>query len=506
MWEIVCVHSWSDERHTRRSSRYTGTIPEPTTVLTARKSAIRVPIPRSKSPVKTNLGTPARRDPSIGADYHPVRGDIRTTPAHAERFAVRKLDFSREQGISGRSPYRHSPKKSPRPLTNGVAQRRSPAARLSFAPRQSETEEDEIPAIEDMLEDEPAQDDNDYHVVEDDGFEDAAISPDDESSEHVEVITQSPARMRKSPIASKTGLGRPPKRKRYAENDIAGHVAAEPKTKPGKTVDPRSQPRTVNGGRAQKTKKPRDSLVVASSPQVIVQQPRRPRRHNGLFSLRHEMPHDSTVRQTRAGRTVIKPLQYWKGEEVEHDFEEIFDGKDTVFLPRIKSVIRAEEVLETTSRRVRNHPSKSKAKRIKAETNDDQDEPDESIEAWELEPGRVCGDVRKWNPDDPIGLESPEEEAELALSSAAIITRDIKDSSFKFAKTLTLPFFGSGVVDLPPGAVKKPKNSRRMQMVFFVFSGRVSVTVNENTFRIGRGGMWQVPRGMVCLAAPHSCC
>jgi centromere protein C len=52
------------------------------------------------------------------------------------------------------------------------------------------------------------------------------------------------------------------------------------------------------------------------------------------------------------------------------------------------------------------------------------------------------------------------------------------------------------MVDLPPGAVKKPKNSRKMQMVFFVFYGRVEVTVNDTTFRIGKGGMWQVPRGM----------
>jgi centromere protein C len=51
------------------------------------------------------------------------------------------------------------------------------------------------------------------------------------------------------------------------------------------------------------------------------------------------------------------------------------------------------------------------------------------------------------------------------------------------------------MVDLPPGAVKKPKNSRKMQMVFFVYYGRVQVTVNDNVFRIGKGGMWQVPRG-----------
>ena len=75
--------------------------------------------------------------------------------------------------------------------------------------------------------------------------------------------------------------------------------------------------------------------------------------------------------------------------------------------------------------------------------------------------------------------------------------RDINNADFRFAKTLTLPFFGSGMVDLPPGGVKRVKNSRKMQMVFFVFYGRVTVDLGTpmTGFSIGKGGMWQVPRG-----------
>lgn len=75
--------------------------------------------------------------------------------------------------------------------------------------------------------------------------------------------------------------------------------------------------------------------------------------------------------------------------------------------------------------------------------------------------------------------------------------RDINGADFRFAKTLTLPFFGSGMVDLPPGGVKRVKNSRKMQMVFFVFYGRVTVDLGSpmQSFSIGKGGMWQVPRG-----------
>lgn len=75
--------------------------------------------------------------------------------------------------------------------------------------------------------------------------------------------------------------------------------------------------------------------------------------------------------------------------------------------------------------------------------------------------------------------------------------RDISGAEFKMAKTLSLKFFGSGMVDLGPGVMKRVKNSRKMQMVFFVHYGRVTVEVGtpSTSFSIGKGGTWQVPRG-----------
>lgn len=65
---------------------------------------------------------------------------------------------------------------------------------------------------------------------------------------------------------------------------------------------------------------------------------------------------------------------------------------------------------------------------------------------------------------------------------------------------MTLPFFGAGVVELPPGGFKKAKNSRKMQMVFFVHEGKVLVEVGAqglevNEFALSKGGCWVVPRG-----------
>jgi len=65
---------------------------------------------------------------------------------------------------------------------------------------------------------------------------------------------------------------------------------------------------------------------------------------------------------------------------------------------------------------------------------------------------------------------------------------------------MTIPFFGAGVVELPPGGFKRAKNSRKMQMVFFVHEGKVLVEVGAtglevNEFALSKGGCWVVPRG-----------
>ena len=86
---------------------------------------------------------------------------------------------------------------------------------------------------------------------------------------------------------------------------------------------------------------------------------------------------------------------------------------------------------------------------------------------------------------------------DLAFAGSKIVTREVNiDANFKFAKVLSLSFFGMGMVELPPNGFKKLKNSRKMQMVFFVHYGKVRVTVASNEFVISKGGVWQVPRGM----------
>ena len=88
--------------------------------------------------------------------------------------------------------------------------------------------------------------------------------------------------------------------------------------------------------------------------------------------------------------------------------------------------------------------------------------------------------------------------------------RDVAGAAFRYAKVLSLPFFGAGVLELPPAGLKRAKNSHRMHMAFFVHVGKVGVRVwaqqpapreeEVNAFAITEGGVWTVPRGGFLLS------
>jgi len=289
--------------------------------------------------------------------------------------------------------------------------------------------------------------------------------------------------------ASKSKQGRPKKTTETAEPAKKSADAPGPSKKASGKSRQSGEASNAPKGKA-KAQKYKLAPISEDSP-AVQRGPPLPRNNRGLVILRRETPAEGTgFKQTRSGRNSIKPLAFWRNERVEYSEDETEDNWGKFLLPRIKEVVRTDEV---DDRKPYRQKSKSKASKSKKVESEDEDE----AEPWETQPGRIEGEVRTWDPEDPTGQNTDIQEEEIALSSAAIVTQVVKDGSFKFAKTLTLPFFGSGMLDLRPGDKKKAKYSRKMQMVFFVHYGRVQVTVNgDNVFRIGKGGMWQVPRGM----------
>ncbi|OLN91999.1 Centromere protein 3 [Colletotrichum chlorophyti] len=281
--------------------------------------------------------------------------------------------------------------------------------------------------------------------------------------------------------------GRPKAASREEEAAASTMQAAkEPKAKPAAKGRPGRKPQAAAGA---------DDSILG----VVQKGPPMPKARGLVSQKRQQDP--NAINVTRSGRQSFRPLAFWKNEHVTYDEDLAFeDGKkgNKFLLPSVKEVVRVEEEeQEARKRRARGRkpgrPGKGRRRQVES------DEEEES-EPWEMDPGSVEGEIVVWQPEHEFNPPAINEQVEIdedriAISASAIQTRDIRDATFRFAKTLSLPFFGSGVVDLPPGAEKRPKNSRKMHMVFFVHEGKVLVTVHETQFRISAGGMWFVPRG-----------
>ncbi|MCJ1405890.1 hypothetical protein MMC11_009120 [Xylographa trunciseda] len=281
---------------------------------------------------------------------------------------------------------------------------------------------------------------------------------------------------------AETGPEKPSKRARH---DVAETTPTKMSRKAKKLAPSERDPNlpiTTTKGR------PKASSVEPISSTAPFSKPK----SRSLYVLRHETPaEDDGSRLLRSGRTSVKPIAYWRGERIVYG-ESHLDGKNVV-PPAIKEVIRTEEIV--TQRPKRNYRRQFAASRPR--TMAAVEEEDEDEEPWEQEPGILRAEVMQWDPVTQRGVEDFIEDVDLALAPVALeaLTREVKGAEFTYAKTLTLPFFHSGMVDLPPGGVKRMKNSRKNHMVFWVFRGRVKVEVAGTEFSIGRGGMWQVPRG-----------
>ncbi|TPX09963.1 uncharacterized protein E0L32_008810 [Thyridium curvatum] len=508
--------------------------PDPATLING-QNGNRLPIPRARSPIKTFLQSPAIRNPAGSSSPN------RENDPGQMKAVNRRLNFGAEA--------RHLP----RPMANGA---RTNGASSRFSENRSEDEDDEEEILhgnqgsaaaadgDDSMQmlDAPGDYDEPDAEPEEEQDEDEDAPPHEEAepaSEEDEAPIKPtkrrgrPAKSRAVPEDSEDVSEPAPKRRKPGRSSLnedqeAQNEATLPKPqgvemqskgrgrgrKPAKLAAPgtadegESSSRQADAPPKAKRGRKRKSSNVGDESVVITRGPPLPKAR-GLVISRREVPGEAGMVRTRSGRNSFKPLAFWRNEHVEFDQSEVLEdrfgrGKGTsrFVLPAIKEVHRVEEEVaphKAKSSRRRPAASGGASKRRRA-AGDDDGEGDEPAEPWEEDPGEVVGEVVVWRAEHEANPPSLDDELEVtdeqvALSSAAVQTRDVRNGDFRFAKTLSTPYFGAGVVDMPPGSLKRPKNSRKMHMTFFVFTGRVQVTVNETQFRISKGGMWFVPRG-----------
>ena len=280
------------------------------------------------------------------------------------------------------------------------------------------------------------------------------------------------------------------------------------------------KPKARSAGKGKAKNSPLSTGQEAELGEIIERVRARPGQQKSLYILRRETPADDSAVHTRSGRVSVKPLAYWRNERCVYGGSpggaSLSEGARFP-LNSIKEIIRTEEVDKSRSRspskgrrKGKKGKGKSRAGTVENDVDSDSDSDvdgtwiDPDAEEWEAKSGIYRGDVSVWDNDQQAPLDALEE-VELAYAPASIQTKEVESMhpdqrTFKFAKLLSTGFFGSGIVELAPGNLKRSKNSRKMHMTFFVAKGRVTVEVGSlggelSRFSIGKGGFWQVPRG-----------
>ncbi|KAK0670887.1 putative centromere protein [Cercophora samala] len=281
--------------------------------------------------------------------------------------------------------------------------------------------------------------------------------------------------------------------------------AAKKATKKEKTTATPADKSKKTAGRKRKSSiaDPGDVSVVAVS--------RRPPlpKSRGLLINRREVPGETdSMFRTRSGRNSFKPLAFWRNEQVHYENDDTNDNfasrsKPSKFvLPKIKEVVRVDEPEPEFRKPGRRGPKPkggARPGRRRRSSFTEQIIDSEPAEPWEMEPGTVTGEVVVWQPQYEFQPPAPNDlvsvmDKQLAISGHAIKTTEVVGGEFRYAKVFSEGFIGAGVVDLPPGAIKRLKNSRKVFMIFFVHAGKCLVTVQETNFRISKGGIFIVPR------------
>ncbi|CBF80888.1 hypothetical protein AN5115.2 [Aspergillus nidulans FGSC A4] len=449
----------------------------------------RFPPPVPRSPSKSGITGSPRRTPGLRSSQSPQRHLPSSSPS------------------DGRSVRRDS-RREVSPLTDRSVNA-TPSLEHSHAARTKGSRKAEKPARIDVSDSEANGDEN-GDSMDQDGFVGSYINGDDttlgndpeeveDNSAEERPVQSPPSNKRKGPRKGRKPLTAAKSRQTLTAQDASEEQETTQKRKrAGRPPKSQNQPTDdIEERRPQKKAKTTVPERRVSGPsgdpeldKMVENYVNRtgPLKGRSLYILKRENPADPSATHTRSGRVSVRPLAYWKNERCVYGDEEAAEGQRFP-LSKIKEIIRTEELEPEKRKRRKTKKSKSKKSKDGSDSEDDQ-----YRDPYEEKGGVLHGYIRKWDNETQTALDE-EEVLDIAYAPSGIETRDVKGASFRFAKLLSSPFIGSGIVELPPGGVKKPKNAKKMHMIFYVVNGRVLVDISGVQFSAGKGCVFQVPRG-----------
>ncbi|PGG97846.1 hypothetical protein AJ80_09626 [Polytolypa hystricis UAMH7299] len=476
----------SEDMETGESS-----IPEPAELLSNRRAQRNtyLPPPRSRSPIKTFLSGSPRRTPGMRSSPFAHDGQS-SSPTTARAQARRRVDLSAQLDAAS----------SPEEIPHDDQDEESNADFSDDGNHLLDDAEEEATYFH-------ADGDHTENIADQGGESPQTLGADDnedgddpDDAESPSILAQSTAKGRKrkntpsqppegtEPLPKSTSDGSPKRRGRKPKGTSTTRNPDVSEDRPAKRIKTTA---AKHQGASNQLSAEQESQLN----EIVDNFANRngPLKNRSLYILKRETPSDDTARPTRSGRISVRPLAYWRNERCVYGEENAEVGQRFP-LSTIKEIIRTEEV-ETSQQIQRKRAMKKKKSKSKRKSDDaSDDDTSDHAEAWEAAGGTFVGEVKKWDPQTQTATQE-DEIIQVAYAPSGIQTQEVKDSGFKFAKVFSTPFLGAGVVDMPPGAFKKQKNSKRMHMVFFVYRGRIQVNVAGLQFSAGKGCSFQVPRG-----------
>lgn len=347
-----------------------GTNLDPTEVIGRARNGRNILPPRSRSPIKTNIGSSPRR--SLGPVSSPSRVFNGATPnrtmSHPPESST--LDMLRGEltpSIEGSDQKgRKSDLKNVKKLPlNGKGKKR--VFDLSMA---SDSDEDERSSI--VIND--ANETNvggfDDNVAQEESLGAAAVEDQGEEDERTSIVIND-AQEESSGAAAAEDQG---------EEDASSEKHKDPKKgiserDPNAKMKPPPRPTAKTSLR-----KPKRTKTESGKPKLT-----------SLFAVRSETPGDDNgALRMKSGRTSIKPVAFWRNERIIYGDGNI-EGK-VLTLPSIKEVIRTDEIEVNRPKRYYNRRPKPRR-----QVKDESEEEDERA-PWETGPGTVRAQVMQWDP------------------------------------------------------------------------------------------------------------
>ena len=207
----------------------------------------------------------------------------------------------------------------------------------------------------------------------------------------------------------------------------------------------------------------------------------------------------------------VKPLAFWRGEKLVYgrgDRRRSIGGTLSLSLPVVKEIIHVD-VEEPKPKRKTNRnaaatggrPESSKHSRHDSSGSDDGSNSDDDDGPRQRDPPADPdddGEALQIVNADVHSIEQPgmRDRQTIAYPQSAYNPRAVEDQGIFFQRTLKdKDFFAAGLLDLPPGAAKTRRSSKRNLMFFCVYQGYVEIDISDNVFRLRRGAQFIVPRG-----------